>query len=196
MVAAKCFSLLLVFSLHVEALSLYEYLVGVQRNNTAMLQSQCHHWKSANVDHTRQEMASPRAWRPTAQSSKSMGNRLEFFQAPSIISGFHLDIFTSDYPSHRVHPQYWQTRLRQYRVRPCNYWKHLSQKFLKNLKHLGTCWIEKAGGRLEHHRRVRSLELARAEERRVWLWSASLSPLFGEPSIFLIYGNLLPLRLG
>ena len=69
----------------------------------------------------RQEMASPRAWRPTAQSSKSMGNRLEFFQAPSIISGFHLDIFTSNYPSHRVHPQYWQTRLRQYRVRPCNF---------------------------------------------------------------------------
>ena len=125
-----------------------------------------------------------------------MGNRLEFFQAPSIISGFHLDIFTSDYPSHRVHPQYWQTRLRQYRVRPCNYWKHPSQKFLKNLKHLGTCWIEKAGGRLEHHRRVRSLELARAEERRVWLWSASLSPFFGEPSIFFFYDNFLPLRLG
>ena len=69
----------------------------------------------------RQEMASPRAWRPTAQSSKSMENRSEFFLAPSIISGFHLDIFTSDYPSHRVHPQYWQTRLRQYRVRPCNF---------------------------------------------------------------------------
>ena len=122
MVATRCFSLLLVFSLRVEALSLYEYLVGVQKNNTAMLQSQCHNWKSANVDHTlRQEMASPRVSRLTAQSSKSMENRSEFFLAPSIISGFHLDTFTSDYPSHRVHPQYWQTRLRQYRVRPCNF---------------------------------------------------------------------------
>ena len=70
-VVAKCFSLLLVFSLRVEALSLYEYLVGVQRNNTAIC---CN--LSAIIENPpmlttlRQEMASPRAWRPTAQSSK------------------------------------------------------------------------------------------------------------------------------